>query len=178
MCVCIWAIRDNDMKRGVAMPEIKWKIKNIRDQIAVIDGKLAPNIVLKNARYLHSMFKKWMTGNIWIYGDRIVYVGEEMPQNLEDTEIIDVAGKTIVPGYIEPHVHPYQLYNPHSFAEFAAQTGTTTFLSDNMSFVLILKNKKAFSIIEQLNKLPFSFYWWGRFDSQTELEHEGRVFLK
>ncbi len=31
------------------MPEIKWKIKNIRDQIAVIDGKLAPNIVLKNA---------------------------------------------------------------------------------------------------------------------------------
>ena len=158
------------------MPEIKWKIKNIRDQIAVIDGKLSPNIVLKNARYLHSMFKKWMTGNVWVFGDRIVYVGEEMPQNLEGTEIIDVAGKTIVPGYIEPHVHPYQLYNPHSFAQFAAQTGTTTFLSDNMSFVLLLKNKKAFSLIEQLNQLPFSFYWWSRFDAQTELEHEEEFF--
>ena len=158
------------------MPEIKWKIKNIRDQIAVIDGKLSPNIVLKNARYLHSMFKKWMTGNIWVFGDRIVYVGEEMPQNLEGAEVIDVAGKTIVPGYIEPHVHPYQLYNPHSFAQFAAQTGTTTFLSDNMSFVLLLKNKKAFSLIEQLNQLPFSFYWWSRFDSQTELEHDEEFF--
>ena len=65
------------------MPEIRWKIKNIRDQMAVIDGKLRPTIVLKNTRYLHSMFKKWMTGNIWILGDRIVYVGEEMPQDLE-----------------------------------------------------------------------------------------------
>ncbi|WP_431028099.1 adenine deaminase C-terminal domain-containing protein [Lysinibacillus sp. LZ02] len=158
------------------MPEIKWKIKNIRDQVAVIDGKLAPNIVLKNARYLHSMFKQWMTGNIWILNDRIVYVGEELPSNVQGTEMVDVAGKTIVPGYIEPHVHPYQLYNPHSFAEFAGQTGTTTFLSDNMSFVLISQNKKAFSMIDKLNQLPFSFYWWSRFDSQTELEHEEDIF--
>ncbi|MFF5996477.1 adenine deaminase C-terminal domain-containing protein [Lysinibacillus sp. KU-BSD001] len=158
------------------MPEIKWKIKNIRDQVAVIDGKLAPTIVLKNARYLHSMFKQWMTGNIWILNDRIVYVGEELPSNMQGTEMVDVAGKTIVPGYIEPHVHPYQLYNPHSFAEFAGQTGTTTFLSDNMSFVLISQNKKAFSMIDKLNQLPFSFYWWSRFDSQTELEHEEDIF--
>ncbi len=158
------------------MPDIKWKIKNIREQVAVIDGKVAPSMVLKNARYLHSMFKQWMTGNIWILNDRIVYVGEEMPANVEGTEMVDMAGKTVVPGYIEPHVHPYQLYNPASFAEFAAQRGTTTFLSDNMTLVLLSQNKKAFSLINQLNQLPFSFYWWSRFDSQTEIEHEEEFF--
>lgn len=158
------------------MPDIKWKIKNIREQVAVIDGKVAPSMVLKNARYLHSMFKQWMIGNIWISNDRIVYVGEEMPANVEGTEMVDMAGKTVVPGYIEPHVHPYQLYNPASFAEFAAQRGTTTFLSDNMTLVLLSQNKKAFSLINQLNELPFSFYWWSRFDSQTEIEHEEEFF--
>ncbi|WP_042478757.1 adenine deaminase C-terminal domain-containing protein [Bacillus ndiopicus] len=158
------------------MPEINWKIKDIREQVAVIDGKVAPTIVLKNARYLHSIFKKWMEGNIWILNDRIVYVGERMPVFVEGTEIIDVAGKTIVPGYIEPHVHPFQLYNPQSFADFAAQTGTTTFISDNMTFAALMDNEKAFTILEQLRQLPFSFYWWARFDSQTETELEDEMY--
>ena len=158
------------------MPEIKWKINNIRKQVSIIDGHAAPNLVLQNANYLHSMLKTWVTGNIWIADDRIVYVGKEMPSNIEGTEIIDVAGKKVVPGYIEPHVHPFQLYNPHSFAKFCAQSGTTTFISDNMTFVSTIGNKKAFSFMDELSKLPFSFYWWSRFDSQTELENEGELY--
>ena len=158
------------------MPEINWKINKIRKQISIIDGVAAPEIVLQNANYLHSMLKTWVTGNIWISEERIVYVGKEMPGNTAGTEIIDVSGKKIVPGYIEPHVHPFQLYNPHSFAEFSAQSGTTTFISDNMSFISSIGNKKAFSFIDELAKLPFSFYWWSRFDSQTELENEGELY--
>lgn len=158
------------------MPESIWKIQDIRKQVAVIDGIEAPTIVLKNARYLHSIFKKWLTGNIWILENRIIYVGQKMPLNLTETEVIDLEGKTVVPGYMEPHVHPFQLYNPHSFADFAAQTGTTTFIADNMTFMLSLPNKKAFAIIDQLKSLPFSFYWWVRFDSQTELDNEDALF--
>lgn len=158
------------------MMEPTWKIEEIRNQIAVIDGQASPTIVLKNARYLHSMLKTWISGNIWISGDRIVYVGSKMPLNLTNTEVVELDGKSVVPGYIEPHVHPFQLYNPHSFADFATQTGTTTFIADNMTFMLSLPNKKAFAIIEQLKKLPFNFYWWVRFDSQTELENEDEVF--
>ncbi|MEK4427216.1 adenine deaminase C-terminal domain-containing protein [Solibacillus sp. FSL K6-1523] len=158
------------------MSEVKWKIKDIREQVSIIDGKVAPNLVLQNAKYLHSIFKQWLTGNIWISGDRIVYVGREMPANIESTEIIDMTGKTVVPGYIEPHVHPFQLYNPHSFAQFCAQSGTTTFISDNMTLVSLLNNKKAFSLMDNLSQLPFSYYWWARFDSQTELENEGELY--
>lgn len=158
------------------MLESIWKIQEIRNQIAVIDGKMSPSILLKNARYLHSQLKQWMMGNIWILHDRIVYVGEEEPKNLTDTEVIDLNGKTVVPGYIEPHVHPFQLYNPHSFADYAAQYGTTMFISDNLGFALHLPNKKAFSILNELKELPFTFYWWCRYDSQSELENEDQLF--
>lgn len=158
------------------MPESIWKIQEIRKQVAIIDGREQPSIVLKNARYLHSILKKWLNGNIWISDDRIVYVGSEMPKKCSTTEVIDLAGKTVVPGYIEPHVHPFQLYNPHNFADFAAQFGTTTFISDNMSFILSLPNKSTFTLLDKLKKLPFSFYWWVRFDAQTEIEKHDELF--
>ncbi len=158
------------------MPESTWKIHELRQQVAVIDGKQAPSIVLKNTRYLHSVLKKWVNGNIWILNDRIVYVGNEIPTKLTNTEVVDLQGKVVVPGYIEPHVHPFQLYHPQSFADFASQSGTTTFIADNISYVLSLPNQKAFSILDQLKKSPFSFYWWARFDSQTEIENEDELF--
>ncbi|MGI2329502.1 adenine deaminase C-terminal domain-containing protein [Planococcus sp. YIM B11945] len=153
-----------------------WRNTEIRQQLKVIDGEEAPDILLTNAYYLHSIFKKWMTGNIWIKGNRIVYAGKEMPKIDSSTEITNMTGKIIVPGYIEPHVHPYQLYNPQTFAEYAAQRGTTTFLSDNLTLFLALENEKAFSLLDELKKLPFSYYWWTRFDSQTELNEEDQLF--
>lgn len=158
------------------MPKFNWKIQEVRNQIAVVEGKKAPTILLKNARYLHSMMKQWLEGNIWILGDRIVYVGKEEPANVTDTEIIDLEGKTVVPGYIEPHVHPFQLYNMHSFADYSAQLGTTMFISDNMHFMLRLPNEKAFTILDEFQQLPLHFYWWVRFDSQSELINEDRIF--
>ncbi|MEI4770313.1 adenine deaminase C-terminal domain-containing protein [Psychrobacillus sp. FJAT-51614] len=153
-----------------------WKIEEIRHQIEVVNGTKAPDILIKNATYLHSHLKKWITGNIWIVKDRIVYTGAEMPLVSDRTEVYDANGQKIVPGYIEPHVHPFQLYQPHSFADYAAQLGTTTFIADNLVFFLSLENKKAFSIMDELSKLPFAFYWWARFDSQTELENEEELF--
>lgn len=164
-------------KQGVFfLPNLIWKINDIRNHVGVIDGEVAPTLVLTNAHYLHSIFKTWMHGNIWILNDRIVYVGSEMPKNLEGTEVVDVKGKKVVPGYIEPHVHPFQLYNPVTFADYAAQLGTTTFISDNSEFVKMMDNRTAFGFLNELQKLPFSYYWWARFDSQSERDDEGELF--
>ena len=153
-----------------------WGHDEIEDQLLAINGEKAPDLLIINAEYLHSIYKKWVTGNIWITGDRIIYAGKEMPPVTEGAEIFDAAGKKIVPGYIEPHVHPYQLYNPQTFADYAAQRGTTTFISDNLVLFLSLDNVASFSILDQLDELPFSFYWWARFDSQTMLENEAELF--
>ncbi|MGM0899082.1 MAG: adenine deaminase C-terminal domain-containing protein [Bacillota bacterium] len=153
-----------------------WKNTEIRKQLKIVSKELSPDLVLTNATYLHGIFKKWMNGNIWINDDRIVYAGKEMPKIDDSTEVVDVSGKFIVPGYMEPHVHPYQLYNPQRFADFAAQGGTTSFISDNLPLFLALENEKAFTLLDRLAELPFTFYWWTRFDSQTELLEEDQKF--
>ncbi|QMT18317.1 adenine deaminase [Planococcus maritimus] len=153
-----------------------WRNTEIRKQLKIVSKELSPDLVLTNATYLHGIFKKWMNGNIWIDGDRIVYAGQDMPKIDETTEVVDVSGKWIVPGYIEPHVHPYQLYNPQQFADYAAQGGTTGFISDNLPLFLALENEKAFTFLDRMAELPFTFYWWTRFDSQTELVGEDQKF--
>ncbi|MGG3807674.1 adenine deaminase C-terminal domain-containing protein [Geobacillus thermodenitrificans] len=151
----------------------RWKSSELREQAAVIDGKRSPTKVLVNATYLHSYFREWVKGNIWIHGDRIVYAGERLPDRIDEScEIIDCRGYVLVPGYIEPHVHPFQLYNPHSFARYAATYGTTTLLNDNLFFLLQLDDEEALLFLQEMNALPTSMYWWCRFDGQTELERE------
>ncbi|MGP4074012.1 adenine deaminase C-terminal domain-containing protein [Piscibacillus sp. B03] len=151
----------------------RWRNKQLREHVAVIDGHLAPTKILKQATYLNVYLKKWLTANIWIYEDRIVYVGDDMPDRIPNkTEVVDCKGQYLVPGYVEPHAHPFQLYNPHSLAEYALKTGTTTLVNDNLMWLLLLNQKKAFSLLDEMQNLPVSMFWWARFSSQSELRDE------
>lgn len=154
----------------------KWSNKQLREHVEVLDGKRSTHILLKNATYLNSYMREWMTANIWIYNDRIVYVGEQLPEQLTECEVVDCEGKYVVPGYIEPHAHPYQLYNPETLANHAMQFGTTTFINDNLTLFFTLKPEEAFRLLDEFNKIPASMYWWCRFDGQTELQNGESLF--
>lgn len=153
-----------------------WRNRDMRKHVRIIDGQLAPTLVLTNATYLNMYTKVWLHANIWIYNERIVYVGEEMPENDIGTTYVDCKGLFLVPGYIEPHAHPYQLYNPEQLARHAAIFGTTTLINDSLMWHFLMEEKKAFSFMEACQKLPISMYWWARYDSQTILQDEDKVF--
>ena len=108
--------------------QFRWSNEQLREHVEIIDGTRSPHKLLKNATYLNSYIREWMEANIWIYDDRIIYVGEKLPEQLHECEVIDCDGKYVVPSYIEPHAHPYQLYNPETLANHAMQSGTTTLL--------------------------------------------------
>lgn len=154
----------------------RWRNKEIRQQVAVIDGKEKATLILKNAYYLNVFLRKWVEAHIWIYYDRIVYVGSSLPDSLQGVEVVDCKGKFVVPGYIEPHAHPFQLYNPFELAMYAGQTGTTTLMNDNLPWLYLTNKGKAFTLMEDFMKLPVSMYWWARFDSQTLIEEEQELF--
>lgn len=153
-----------------------WRNRLLRKHVAVIEGEIAPTIVLKNSIYLNVFTKTWETANIWIYEDRIVYVGDQLPKQTEGTEVIDCTGQYIVPGYIEPHAHPFHLYNPESFAYHVAKFGTTTLISDNLRLLSLLEREEIFALIEDFHHLPVSMFWWGRYDAQTMLAREHEAF--
>ncbi|WP_428910668.1 adenine deaminase C-terminal domain-containing protein [Niallia sp. Krafla_26] len=154
----------------------RWKNKQLREHVDVIEGKRSPSILLKNARYLNQTFRKWMTANIWIYDDRIVYVGEKLPQRLDGCEIVDCTDYLLVPGYMEPHAHPFRLYNPLTIAAYASQFGTTTLINDNLQLFLQIEKKKAFSFLREMRRIPTTMYWWARFDAETEMQDEEVTF--
>lgn len=153
-----------------------WRNRDLRTHVAVMDEKIAPTIVFKNSTYLNTFTKSWLQANIWIYNDRIIYVGEHLPTNTNNTEVIDCTGQYLVPGYIEPHAHPFILYNPEDLAFHAAKYGTTTLINDNLRLLSLFDKKKAFAVIDAFHKIPISMFWWGRYDSQSMLRDEEATF--
>ncbi|MGE1010579.1 adenine deaminase C-terminal domain-containing protein [Bacillus cereus] len=156
--------------------QFRWSNEQLREHVEVIDGTRSPHIVLRNATYLNSYMREWLKANIWIYDDRMIYVGEKLPEQLHECEVIDCDGKYVVPGYIEPHAHPYQLYNPETLANYAMQFGTTTFINDNLTLFFTLQREEAFRLLDEFEKIPASMYWWCRFDGQTELQNGESLF--
>lgn len=154
----------------------RWSNEQLRTHVEVLDGGKAPHIILKNATYLNSYLHKWAVANIWIYEDRIVYVGDQLPEDVAACEVVDCTGQYVVPGYIEPHVHPCQIYNPLTFAKYAGQFGTTTLISDNLAFFIELPTAEALELLNDFNNIPSSMYWWCRFDAQTELPNNADIF--
>ncbi|MCM3028516.1 amidohydrolase family protein [Bacillus safensis] len=152
-----------------------WRNNDIRTQIDVVDSKIVPTLLLTNGLVLNPFLKQWVKANIWIHDDRIVYVGAELPQNKSAKRVIDCEGKYIVPGYIEPHAHPFHIYNPQSLAEYVSQFGTTTMVSDNLFLLLQSNEKKALSTLCELKKQPFQYFWWSRYDLQTEVRYEDEM---
>jgi len=152
-----------------------WRNREIRHHVSVIDGSEKPTLLLKNATYLNMYTKKWLHANIWIDNERIIYVGDRLPET-ENVEVVDCKGKYLVPGYVEPHAHPYQVYNPEQLALHVGKYGTTTLINDNLLWLFLIEKKKAFTLLDGFNKLPISMYWWGRFDSQTALLEEDAIF--
>ncbi len=153
-----------------------WRNKLLRDHVAVVEDELAPSIVFTNGVYLNVHTKQWLQANIWIYKNRIVYVGDRMPKLTQGTDIIDCTGQYLVPGYVEVHSHPSQLYNPEAFAIYAATYGTTTLINDNLRLLNLLDKKKAFSVMDEFQNMPISMFWWGRYDSQSKLIDDEEKF--
>ena len=95
----------------------------------LIDAAICRNqcdIVLKNASYVDVFSGDIKKGDIGIVGDRIIGVGD-----YSGKEEIDVTGLTVLPGYIDAHVHiESSQLSPEEFASLIVPRGTTTIIAD------------------------------------------------
>nr|WP_239586194.1 adenine deaminase C-terminal domain-containing protein [Brevibacillus laterosporus] len=141
--------------------------------IRTAKGLEAASVWITGGTILDVYTKSWRKADIVLAGERIAYVGEKVPLVNEDTICINAKDKYIVPGYIEPHAHPFQWYNPFTLADYALQTGTTTMISDSLFFFQLLPYDKLSSLFGEINKHPMKQFFWARLDSQTLPDPEG-----
>lgn len=132
---------------------------------------------IKGGRILDVYLRQWREAHIVIAGERIAYVGEEEPLVDEQTEIIEAEGCHIVPGYIEPHAHPFQWYNPHTLSEFALCTGTTTLIADTLTLYRLLPFAQVEEIMQRLAAYPVKHFYWARLDPQN-ISEQGKTLFR
>lgn len=136
--------------------------------VACARGKREPDLVIENGTVLNVYSGELMPANIWIIGDRIAYVG---PRRYEGTaaRVLDATGKVLSPGYIEPHAHPFQLYNPMSYAEAVLARGTTCSVNDDLVVHLNMEFSQVGRFFETMSGLPIKMVWSVRLDPQAHL---------
>lgn len=142
----------------------------IQTLISVSRGTKPATVWIKGGTILNVCTGELEKVEIAIARDRIAYVGKRPPLTDEQTLIIEASDYTIVPGYIEPHAHPFQLYNPISFADYCVSHGTTTLIADNISFFNRLHVDEWIGIMDQLSSHPVKMLWWARLEPQTTQE--------
>ena len=74
---------------------------SIKDRIAQGRGEVTADLVLKGGTVWCMVTGARITGDVAICGDMIVGIGAEYQGKRE----IDVAGATLVPGFIDTHLH-------------------------------------------------------------------------
>ncbi len=84
------------------------------------------DLVLKNADYLDVFTGTIKKGDIAVVGEKIVGTGE-----YSGKQEIDCTGLTVLPGYIDGHVHiESSQLSPEEFASLIVPRGTTTIIAD------------------------------------------------
>ncbi len=90
-------------------------------------GRAAADLVLKNGRYFDLVTGELVQSDIAICGDRIVGTAE----SYQGREEIDIAGRIVVPGFIDTHLHiESSLVTPHEFDRCVLPYGVTTVICD------------------------------------------------
>ena len=100
--------------------------------------------------------------SIAIKGDRIAYVGRNVEHTIGfQTEVIDVKGKTIIPGLVEGHTHLMGtpiFYPLEEFLRYAARGGTTTIITESMEIAYVLGYRGLTEFLEALGDQPIKLF--------------------
>ncbi len=142
-------------------------VEERRNLIQVVRGEKSPTVWIRRARYANVVTGEWEEGEILLYGRRIAYMGKKEPNVSSETQIIDGRGFYLVPGYIEPHAHPFQLYHPLTLADYALERGTTLLINDNMILFHTFSPDEVIAYMERFARHPVKLLWWVRLSPQA-----------
>lgn len=144
--------------------------------VAVARGEAAADRYVRGGLLLNVYTGEIHPANVAIRGERIAYVGRRDDMVGPRTEVIDATGRTLVPGYIEPHAHPWNLATPAALARHVVPLGTTTLFGDNLT-VYELGGLRGFEgAVAALARGPLKFYWLVRPHAQSRSRDEARRF--
>ncbi len=151
-------------------------LRQRRRLTAIARGEAPADLYVRGGTLLNVYTGEIYPANVAIAGERIAYVGPRDDMVGSRTTTLDAAGRILVPGYIDPHVHPAHLVTPSGLARHLLPLGTTTVLADTLQF-WELGGLRAFqTVADTLARSPLKFYWMIRVHAQARTTDEARRY--
>lgn len=101
-------------------------LSNLSRAIAAAGKRVPADLVVKNGRILNVFTGDWTRGDIAVTDGMIVGIGA-----YEGRETVDAAGRVVVPGFIDGHVHiESTMLLPSEFAKVSLRCGVTAVVTD------------------------------------------------
>src|SRR5881628_3531868 len=142
----------------------------------VARGAAPADLYVRGGTLLNVYTGELYPANVATQGERIAYVGVRDEMIGPRTRVVDATGRVLVPGYIDPHVHPATLTTPSALARFVLPLGTTAVVADTLQF-WELGGLAAFrAVADALVRAPLRFYWMVRPHAQSRSPGEWRRF--
>lgn len=113
------------------------------------------DLVIKNANIINVFSKEIIRGDIAIYKDQIVGIG-----NYDGYREIDAEGKYVCPGLIDSHLHiESSMVTPTEFAKAIIPKGTTTIIADPHEIANVCGINGINFMLNQSKDVPMNIYF-------------------
>ncbi len=143
---------------------------------AVARGEAAADLFLRGGTLLNVYTGELYPAHVAVAGERVAYVGSRDDMVGPRTRVLEVGGRVLVPGYIDPHVHPAHIVTPSALARHVLPLGTTTVFADTLQ-IWELGGLEAFrATADALARSPMTFYWMIRSHSQSRSTDDSKRY--
>jgi adenine deaminase len=152
------------------------RVTERRRLTAVARGAAPADLYVRGGTLLNVYTGELYPTNVAVRGERIAYVGDRTDMVRATTTVVDASGRVLVPGYIDPHVHPAHIITPSALARHVLALGTTTLFGDTLQFWELGGVSAFTAVANALAPSPVKFYWMIRPHAQSRTTDEQRRF--
>ncbi len=124
-------------------------------RIAVARGDEPADVVVRGGRVLSVFTREWLEADVAVCDGVVAGLGD-----YEGDEVIDAAGKYVVPGFIDAHVHlESSKLLVDEFARLVLPLGTTAVVADPHEIANVLGTDGVHWLLDLCAELPLDVYF-------------------
>jgi adenine deaminase len=130
-----------------------------RELIKVALGEAEADLAIINGAVVNVYTGEVEKASVLIKGERIAYVGNDAQKAIgARTQVIDSAGKTLIPGLIDGHTHIDNIYSINELLRFAVQGGTTTIITESCTIAAALGYEGVVQFLKSARRQPLKIF--------------------
>ncbi|MDQ0252911.1 adenine deaminase [Evansella vedderi] len=139
------------MDAGKIKEAIQWR--KLIDTL--LDKNQYADLVLQGGYFINVITREIYEADVAVKGERVLLVGDAHDLIGPATEIVDVRGKFVSPGFIDSHMHfESAILTATEFSKLSIPTGTTTLVADPHEIGNVLGVVGMKAMVEEARALP------------------------